>query len=187
MSTDKLTKTVFRVLMPWNDQKEERWLAEQERSGWHLKCVRPFGYTLERGAPAEVAYRLDYQPLARRNREEYLALFFDAGWEHVSTRGEWHLFRKGIVDGQVPEIYTDPQSRIAMYRRVIGFSAVMLAAMAANVTRDLTAYAQATSALSRFDFVLITVMVVCVAGLTYDIVRLLLVISRLKKAKPLSD
>ena len=36
MSAERKTRTVVRMLMAWNDEKEQRWLEEQERSGWHL-------------------------------------------------------------------------------------------------------------------------------------------------------
>lgn len=62
MSSDKATKTVFRMLWAWNDENEERWLEETERSGWHLKAVRGFGYTFEKGPPSEVAYRWTSHP-----------------------------------------------------------------------------------------------------------------------------
>ena len=122
------------MLLPWNDEKEGRWLAEQERSGWHLKTVGCFGgYVFERAAPADVAYRLDFGPSRLHDRSEYFGLFRDAGWEHLGHRGLWQYFRKVAVDGQAPEIYTDPQSRIAMYRRVSAIMGAMVAVMASQV------------------------------------------------------
>jgi hypothetical protein len=181
MSGEKSTKTVVRMLMAWNDQKEERWLAEQERSGWHLKAVRCFGYTFERAAPAEMAYRLDFGPSRFSDRSEYFGLFQDAGWEHVGTRGLWQYFRKAVVDGQVPEIHTDAQSRIAMYRRVIAIMAVMLGVMVTQTVPRLAMERQSVSSLGRYPAILV-IQLSLVAIFAYGIVRLLLVISRLRRS-----
>lgn len=178
------TKTVVRFLMAWNDEREERWLAEQERSGWHLKAVRSFGYTFERATSAEVAYRLDFHAGPRENRQEYLALFQDSGWEHLGARGLWHYFRQSVVDGRIPEIFTDPESRIAKYQRVMALLGVMLVLLAVVIApktpvegvRDQARLVDTVYA-SAF-FIKLAVM----AFLLYAIVRLARVIDRLKRA-----
>ena len=185
MSGDKTTKTVFRILMAWNDQKEERWLAEQERAGWHLKTVRPFGYTFEKASPAEVAYRLDFQAISRENREEYLALFQDSGWEHVGARGHVHYFRQSIVDGKVPEIFTDPASRVLKYQRVAAALGMMLIVLVVVVApkwpvpgpRDQWRAVDMVYACAFF------LKLAAMAFLIYSIVRLTRLISRMKKSR----
>ncbi len=180
MSSGKQTKTVVRLLMAWNDEREERWLAEQERSGWHLKAVRCFGYTFERAAAAEVAYRLDFGPSVRHDRGEYFGLFRDAGWEHVGKRGLWQYFRKAVVDGQAPEIYTDPQSRIGKYRRLVALLGALFAVVLSQTAPRLAAEGQSGSALARYPAFLF-LQLFLIAVFAYGIVRLLLVISRLKR------
>jgi len=106
-------KCVFRLYTAWNDDKEERWLEEMARSGWHL-VSGPFPYTFERGAPAEIRYRLDYPP-QDSNLPEYLRLCHDAGWERVCESAGWQYFR--TASAEAPEIYTDNASRIGKYRR----------------------------------------------------------------------
>lgn len=179
MSVENTTKTVVRALLAWNDEKEERWLAEQERCGWHLKAVRCFGYTFEKATPADVAYRLDLGPSARRDRGEYFGLFQDAGWEHVGARGLWQYFRKPVVDGQVQEIYTDPESRIAKYRRVIALLVVMLSVLVTQTAPRL-ATGPSSASLARYPAILV-LQILLIAVLAYGIVRLLMVISKLKR------
>ncbi len=173
MNEEKTTKRVVRLFMAWNDQKEQRWLEAQARSGWHVKSMNAFGYTLERGAPADVAYRLDFSRGCRRGRDEYLALFGDAGWEHLGNRGPWHLFRKPVTGGEIPEIYTDAQSRIAMYRRVI----VLLGAMLALIT------SQTGSRIAAGESLVLWFQLAAISFLLYGIVRLMLVINRLKRGQ----
>ena len=184
MSGDKTTKSVVRMMMAWNDQKEERWLSEQEREGWHLKAVRFFGYTFERRAPTDVAYRLDLLPSCRRDRGEYFGLFKDAGWEHVGCRGLWQVFRKPVVDGQAPEIHTDPQSRIAMYRRLLALSVCMLAVMVSQMGPRIANLDQrhSGSAIARYD-VILWLQASIVILFAYGTVRLLLLISRLNRER----
>ncbi|MFI5167000.1 MAG: DUF2812 domain-containing protein [Thermoanaerobaculales bacterium] len=180
MNGDQATKRVFRMLMPWNDEKEGRWLAKQEQSGWHLKAVRCFGgYVFERAAPADVAYRLDFGPSRFHDRSEYFGLFRDAGWEHVGKRGLWQYFRKAAVDGTAPEIYTDPQSRIAMYRRVIAIMCAMMAVMGSQAASTVSRGASHLT-VAGVPIVLL-IQVLLMALFAYGTVRLLLVISRLKR------
>jgi hypothetical protein len=174
MSGREGTKWVFRILLAWGDRKEETWLREQAQAGWHLARVGLFTYTLGKGVPSDVAYRLDYGPSVLVDRAEYFALFRDAGWEHVGSRGFWQYFRKAVADGQAPEIHTDAQSRIAMYRRLATLMAVMVGVQVTQVGTRLSAHSTLHPAFMGLQVLLIGVF-------TYGIVRLLLVIARLKR------
>ena len=185
MSGEKTTKRVFRMMMAWNDQKEERWLSEEARSGWQMKSVNPFGYTFERGAPEDMAYRLDWGPGCRGDQSEYLSIFRDSGWEYMGRRGRWNIFRKPVVGGVEPEIYTDPQSRIAMYRRVMAFMGLFLAIMATQMGPQISRGASPAN-LGRFPWVM-TIYGVLIAFFLYGMVRMLLVIRRLRKGPPSSS
>jgi hypothetical protein len=182
MSDEKTTKRVFRMMMAWNDQKEERWLADQARSGWHMTSVNAFGYSFERGAPADVAYRFDWGPGCRKDQSEYLGLFRDSGWEYMGRRGRWNIFRKSVVGGVEPEIYTDPESRIKMYQRVIGFLCAFFAIMVTQMVPQISREASPEN-LGRFPWVM-SIYWVLIAFFLYGIVRMLLVIRRLRKASP---
>jgi len=181
VSVGKSTKTVFRIMLPWQDQSEERWLAEQARSGWRLRAVHCLSYSFETVAPEDMAYRLDFLPRRGHDRTEYLGLFKDAGWEYVGRRGFWQVFRKPVVDGVVPQIYTDPQSRIAMYRRVVGLLGMLLALMITQTAPRLSLPSRPGSDLPA---IIIAIQLSLTAAFLYGIVRLLLVIHGLKKAGP---
>jgi len=180
MSGDKTTRTVVRILVPWGDAREERWLAEQERAGWHLENVRCFGYTFARAAPAETAYRLDVGPSVRRDRQEYFDLFGDAGWEHVGARGLWQYFRKPVVGGEVPEIYTDPGSRIAKYRRLACLMGAFTALIASQTGSRLASGAADRSAAAHGLDAILVLQTAVLAVLLYGIVRLLQLVSHLR-------
>jgi hypothetical protein len=109
----------------WQDDREEAWLGEMARQGLHLRHAGPFGqYTFESGPPREMAYRLDFLPRSKKNAD-YFQLFQDAGWEHVGDMSGWQYWRKAIVDGKVPEIFTDNASKIQKYQRLLAFLVIL--------------------------------------------------------------
>ena len=113
----KLTRS--RWFWAWDDEKEEKWLTEMANNGWHLKNVSfPGRYTFEQDAPRNMSYRLDFFT-DRKRREDYLQIFADAGWEHVAQYGSWQYFRKEAGPGEEPEIFTDNESKVKKYQRVI--------------------------------------------------------------------
>lgn len=117
MSESQGTKR--RWFWPWQDEKEEAWLTGMASQGAHLIKVESFGrYCFAQGEPGDVAYRLDYTPLKKQDREGYIQVFADAGWEFVCEKNNWQYFRKGIAaDGQA-EIFSDNESKIARLKRL---------------------------------------------------------------------
>ncbi len=111
----------------WDDEKEEAWLSEMAQQGWHLKrLVFSTVYEFEQGEPKEVTYRLDYNAIGRKEKDNYLLLFADAGWEHVGEISGWQYFRKEVQPGEAPEIFTDNESKIEKYKRLLSYLAILL-------------------------------------------------------------
>lgn len=118
MEAEKVRK--FKWIWGWEDEKEEAWLRSMAQSGLHLLSSNGFGfYTFVTGQPADVVYRLDYRTERKTDLQDYLQLFQDAGWENVGNMAGWQYFRKPVQPGQNPEIYTDPQSKVAKYQRLL--------------------------------------------------------------------
>ncbi|MRW90295.1 DUF2812 domain-containing protein [Duganella sp. FT80W] len=117
----------FRPWWAWQDEQHGAWLQRMAAQGWYLRAANWLEiYTFERGAPAEVAYRWD---LHLNNFEpDYRQLLEDAGWEYVAAHGGWHCWRKPIVAGQVPEIFSDPADRLRRYRRLLAPCVAMVVA-----------------------------------------------------------
>jgi hypothetical protein len=125
MNTEIIRK--FKWFWAWQDEKEEAWLSEMAEKGFHLeKVCLPGQYTFKVGEPEKYAYRLDYQPLRRADRESYLQLFKDAGWEHVGDMSNWVYFRKKASAGETPEIFSDTDSKITKYQRIILYLVIFL-------------------------------------------------------------
>ena len=114
----------------WQDEKEEAWLSELALEGLHLEDIPfPGRYKFQKGEPANFVYRLDYQSLRSKDKESYLQLFEDAGWEHVGDMGGWVYFRINTNDGEAPEIYSDAESKMGKYQRIIMYLVIILPIM----------------------------------------------------------
>lgn len=120
------TQRVFKWFWAWDDEREEQWLTEMAQEGWHLQAPGTFGfYTFAQGKPRNVSYRLDFIT-TNKDKEEYLQLFADAGWEHLGAMGGWQYFRKEATGDETPEIYTDNESKVYKYQRLFFFLVIFL-------------------------------------------------------------
>jgi Protein of unknown function (DUF2812) len=109
----------------WQDDKEEEWLGQMAKQGLYLEHPGPFGqYSFSTGKPRGVVYRLDFVPSNKKD-EAYFQLFRDAGWEHAGEMMGWQYWRKEVKPGETPEIFTDVESKIQKYRRLLGFLAIV--------------------------------------------------------------
>jgi hypothetical protein len=128
METNLIKKTKW--FWVWDDEKEEVWLSEMSREGLHLETVTfPGMYRFRRGEPQNYVYRLDYQSLRSKDKESYLQLFEDAGWEQVGEMNGWVYFRILASEGKEPEIYSDAESKMKKYQRILTYLVIFLPMM----------------------------------------------------------
>lgn len=119
---------VFRWFWAWQDEDEEEWLRELSKKGLHLSRTDLFGsYTFTVGEPREYIYRLDFRNEMKTDLKSYYQLFEETGWEHVSVMGGWQYWRKPYDPAESVEIYSDPDSKIAKYQRLLLFLLLPLA------------------------------------------------------------
>jgi len=127
MNTNYITK--YKWFWAWNDDREEAWLSEMARDGLHLKQVTLGSYTFEQGEPENYVYRLDYRAIKSKDKESYLQLFEDAGWEHVGEMSGWVYFRIKANPGEAPEIFSDAESKMGKYQRIMMYLVILLPIM----------------------------------------------------------
>ena len=137
---DKKMIRKFKWFWAWQDEAEEEWLREMSREGLHLVRIGfPTVYTLAVGEPEEYVYRLDYRSHYKMDREDYLQLFRDSGWEYVEEMAGWHYFRQLARPGEEHEIYTDAESKIGKYHRLLAFLGILALPLFLGIinTRDM--------------------------------------------------
>ncbi|HEY46444.1 MAG TPA: DUF2812 domain-containing protein [Anaerolineae bacterium] len=132
---EKKTLRRLKWFFAWQDDQEEEWLRDMARKGWHLSALGlPGFYTFTHGEPQDVVYRLDFTT-PKIDMDEYMQLFRDAGWEHLGSLAGWQYFRKPADVEGANQIYTDPESKIQRYRRLLGYLTLFLPIMIVLFTR----------------------------------------------------
>jgi hypothetical protein len=127
--TGVLSGTEFRYFDLSEVEDEEDYLSRMHRDGWKLTKAGSFGYyQFESCKPEDVVYRMDFNPDASADRENYLQMYEDYGWECAARVSDTFYFRK-TADAASPEsneIFSDSESRLAMMntiiRKQLGFS-----------------------------------------------------------------
>lgn len=122
-----MTNTIrkWKWFWAWQDEQEEAWLHTMSQEGFHLIEPGLAGfYEFEQGSPVNYFYRLDFM-VSQKDREHYYQIFEDAGWEHIGSLSGWQYFRIEALSGETPEIFTDPQSKIEKYRRLMLFLIIL--------------------------------------------------------------
>lgn len=117
--------TVKKFKWFWHDQdvEQEQWLRAMAQQGLHLKDLNVLQrWTFEKGAPADIVYRVDYDNM--RVKPEYRQLLEDAGWEQAMYWNGWQYWRTPAVDGRAPEIFTDTKSKNAKFGRLLALIAL---------------------------------------------------------------
>lgn len=124
---DKSKMRKFKWFWAWQDEDEEAWLREMSNQGWHLSGIGiPTVYSFKSGKPEDYVYRLDYRSHWKMDKEDYLQLFGDAGWEYVEEMAGWHYFRQLAQPDDTLEIYTDAESKIEKYQRLLAFLWILM-------------------------------------------------------------
>lgn len=116
-----MNKLVWKFRWFWDDADHviERWLEQMAREGLHLKRVSALRtvFIFERGAPAEVNYRIDFR--LTRTDAHYLQLFQDAGWQRADELLGWQFWRAPAGSVRSTEIFTDIESMGRRYKQLI--------------------------------------------------------------------
>ena len=102
-------------------EKEEKWLRSQHSKGLKLvDAMIPGIYTFEKCTPEDVVYQLDFNQEGLENREEYVQMFKDCGWNYVTEMAGYTYFRKAVADMKDEEenIFSDDASKMDMIERV---------------------------------------------------------------------
>ncbi|MFC1933967.1 DUF2812 domain-containing protein [Chloroflexota bacterium] len=162
---------------PWQDEQEEAWLRSMSQKGWHLSSIGlPCVYRFRAGEPRDYVYRLDYQTFPKKDKQEYQQLFRDAGWEYIGEVSSWQqYFRKEAKEGEAPEIFTDVESKVAMYKKVLAYLAFLVVIEIGFFNNILIDDPYSWWGIIRVIYLLV------MGGLIYSIIKLMLRIRQLRR------
>jgi Protein of unknown function (DUF2812) len=153
-------KRIFKLSPHWKNEEEEKWLEDMHQQGWRLTKVL-FRFQFVYGQPEKVIYKRDFQPgLMKQEREEYIKLYEESGWEYVTRKIDFYYFRIAEDEVEMPDLYTDLESKVEQVKKqfkeiAVAYCGVCIASIAAYT--------------SAFDnFLSFRVLMVCchIVGLT---------------------
>ncbi|MCM3380834.1 MULTISPECIES: DUF2812 domain-containing protein [Shouchella] len=101
------TKYMMSGGLAFSENKDMEKLRQFSLKGWHVSDFKFMGYTLVKGQSADYIYSIDDRSLNEEEAEEYFDFFSSAGWTHIASQGNFHLFRG--LPGTKP-IYSDQET-----------------------------------------------------------------------------
>lgn len=101
------TKYMMSGGLSFFEDKDMEKLRQFSLKGWHVSDFKFMGYTLVKGQSADYIYSIDDRSLNEEEAEEYFDFFSSAGWTHIASQGNFHLFRG--LPGTKP-IYSDQET-----------------------------------------------------------------------------
>ena len=125
-----------------NFKKEEKWLEYMATQGWQFKKQGPI-YTFAPTSPEDVNIKIDYRHFkSQQDFSEYLSLFEDSGWQHISgTKNSGNQYFKQVDACSYSDIFSDETSRAGRYKRL---SNMMLFMLILSLPLIFTSYTQGT-------------------------------------------
>ena len=102
--------------------KVEDYLREMHKKGWKLVKVKGLTtHVFEKCTPEDVIYRLDFNQEGIKNKEEYIRMFNDCGWEFIQGGSSgFAYFRKPADSPETDEgIFCDDESKLEVMGRII--------------------------------------------------------------------
>ncbi|AUC90758.1 TPA: DUF2812 domain-containing protein [Streptococcus suis] len=112
------TKTECKVFFITDFSQQADYLSEMHQQGWKLvKISWLFFYHFEKCQPEEVVYQVDFKESKNKDRENYLHMYEDYGWEFVISCQNFVIFRKVAVKGDL-EIYGDRESKVEFVKTI---------------------------------------------------------------------
>jgi hypothetical protein len=180
--TEQQTKTVFKVIFAWQDEKEEKWLEEMAAKGWHLQSVTPYVYYFHRGEPRGSVYRLDYKHTFDKDYAEYTNIFRDSGWELVATMANWHYYRIDPLNDQQPEIFNSSHAKAQKYRRLLTGLVPFLPIYIILLNPAKMLFNHDDSVISTFEVAIGVLWTLIIILFVFAIIRLLIKIRKLESS-----
>ncbi|MFG1924985.1 DUF2812 domain-containing protein [Cryptosporangium sp. NPDC048952] len=118
---------VRRLKLFFDFDKEEAWLNRMASQGFLVRSAQGI-YSFVPIPPGSAVVRIDYRPsMSQYDFADYVNLFQDAGWHHVSgSRHGGPQYFASCSAGPNVDIFSDPASKAQRYRRSLATSGLLL-------------------------------------------------------------
>ena len=179
----------FKLFTLTEYEKEEEYLRNKHQQGYEFVSVSmPGYYTFKKCEPKDVVYRLDYNPASRKDKQAYLQMFEDAGWEYLQDMNEYSYFRKeaDLTNELENEIFCDNESKLEMAKRVIKTKfipaiIVLITCMIPNVINCMNTDFSAHPTRAILYIILYLLVLLCIVVMTRVIVGYIELRNKYKK------
>jgi hypothetical protein len=184
-------KNVFKVFFAWQEKKEEDWLRQMSKEGWHLNKVGFFNYEFIKGEPKDIIYKFDYKPFRSEKIDDYITLFEDSGWEYVAKFAGWFYFRTEAKGNFNLELYNDNASKIRKYITLRWILIIACAPVVYNLPNlfgriirtlrsDIVDDILARTLIINFSVPLTVFLVLALSLIIFGIIRISIIIRRIR-------
>lgn len=117
-----MEKKVLKFITVDHFEKEEIYLEQMAKKGWHFTKFEKLHYHFESGEPEDVTYQIDYHSTVEGDKGDYIQLFEDSGWTSVfaypTFDGEWCYFKRQTPSSRLTKIYSDNDSKIDLFKKI---------------------------------------------------------------------
>lgn len=113
-------KTVKRYFDLAEFEEEQAFLTSRHAAGWRLISIKGNKYTFERCKNEAVSYQLDFNP-NEQQKDEYIQLFSDFGWNFIVERDGRFYFSKStsLLNENENELFSDRETKAVMCQKIL--------------------------------------------------------------------
>ncbi|MBY0122117.1 DUF2812 domain-containing protein [Bacillus sp. S/N-304-OC-R1] len=111
-----MKKVLYRFFLDY--EKEEKWVNERAAEGWHLEKFSLGRFVFTKGEPGTYIFRNEFIRMTSSEKEDYFDFLKDSGITIINEWGGWVYMKKAAAEGPF-EIYTDKESKISYYNRML--------------------------------------------------------------------
>ncbi len=113
-------KTIKRHFNISDFEEEQDFLTSSQSDGWRLISVKGNKYTFEKSEQEAVSYQIDFNP-NEQQRDEYIQLFVDFGWQFITEKNGRFYFSKqtSLCNENESKLFSDRETKAVMCWKIV--------------------------------------------------------------------
>ncbi len=113
-------KVIKRHLNISDFEEEQDFLTSLHSGGWRLISIKGNKYTFERCEKGVISYQIDFNP-NERQRDEYIQLFIDFGWQFITEKSGRFYFSKptSLCNENESKLFNNKETKAIMCRKIV--------------------------------------------------------------------